>query len=129
MMESSAHQSQPPDHRPRNPARGAKRIEEKESRAIASDQNATWAGCGCAVHGTGIAPAFRKMKLRRNPKRATAKIETSQARNPQINSIAVRRFLKQSHAISSSRRNAADTAMARVRAAGHRTVQLPRRSK
>ena len=77
----------------KNPAREAKRSEVKDSKAIARDQNATCAGWGCAVHGTGMAPALRKMKLRRNAKRATARMETSQARNPQRNSRAVRRFL------------------------------------
>src|SRR5580704_4575081 len=93
VMDSSIHQIHVPDHRPKNPAREQKRSMVKDSKAIARDQNAIWAGCGCAVHGTGIAPALRKMKLRINAKIATARIETGQARNPQRNSEAVRRFL------------------------------------
>src|SRR5580658_724128 len=93
VLDRSAHQNHVPDHRPKNPVREEKRSAVKESSTIARDQNATWAGWGCAVQGTGIAPALRKMKLRRNPKMATARMEMSQARNPQRNSNAVRSFL------------------------------------
>src|SRR5580693_3826652 len=93
MTDSEAHQVQVPDHRPKNPAREPKRSAVKESRAMARAQNAACAGLGCAVQRTGMAPALRKMQLRRNPKMATATMEMGQARNPQRNSGPVSLFL------------------------------------
>src|SRR6204780_1762213 len=44
MMDSKAHQIHVPDHRPKNPAREAKRSAVKESKAMARDQQAAWGG-------------------------------------------------------------------------------------